>query len=27
VSKLSQGLGFDLPDALPGYQKILPHLL
>ena len=27
VSKLSQGLGFDLPDALPGYQKILAHLL
>ncbi len=27
VTKLSQGLGFDLPDALPGYQKILAHLL
>ena len=27
VSKLSQGLGFDLPNALPGYQKILAHLL
>ena len=27
VSKLSQSLGFDLTDALPGYQKILAHFL
>jgi hypothetical protein len=27
VTKLSQSLGFNLPDALPGHQKILAYLL
>ena len=27
MSKFAQGLGFDLPDALPGHIESLPYLL
>ena len=27
VTQLSQGLGLDLPDTLPGHVKVLPDLL